>query len=74
MTSTGAQHLGALLPGDCQLVAAPADWHARLPGKRAGPHCQRIQNMTSKARAPRMTIVLGATRVFLETRSHTRCY
>eukprot|EP00959_Pyramimonas_sp_CCMP1952_P275198 5752667-Pyramimonas_sp.AAC.1 len=30
--------LVALLSGDYQLlwVATPADWHARLPGKRAG--------------------------------------
>eukprot|EP00959_Pyramimonas_sp_CCMP1952_P066918 1397347-Pyramimonas_sp.AAC.1 len=47
MTSTGTQHLGALLLGDYQLlwVATPADWCVRLPGKRAGPHYQRIQNL-----------------------------
>eukprot|EP00959_Pyramimonas_sp_CCMP1952_P298831 6250591-Pyramimonas_sp.AAC.1 len=60
MTSTGTQCLGALLAGDYQLlwVATPADWHVRLAGKRAGPHYQRIQNLLSKARALRMTIVL----------------
>eukprot|EP00959_Pyramimonas_sp_CCMP1952_P118281 2473108-Pyramimonas_sp.AAC.1 len=61
MTSTGTQHLGALLSGDYQLlwIATPADWCVRPPGKRAGPHCQRIQHMMSKARALRMTIVLA---------------
>eukprot|EP00959_Pyramimonas_sp_CCMP1952_P327731 6861299-Pyramimonas_sp.AAC.1 len=60
MTSTGAQYLGALLSGDYQLlwVATPADWHARLPGKRAGPHYQRIPNLMTKARALRVTVVL----------------
>eukprot|EP00959_Pyramimonas_sp_CCMP1952_P229386 4796228-Pyramimonas_sp.AAC.1 len=60
VTSTGTQHLGALPSGDYQLlwVATPADWHVGLLGKRAGPHCQRIQNLMSKARAVRMTIVL----------------
>eukprot|EP00959_Pyramimonas_sp_CCMP1952_P227734 4761526-Pyramimonas_sp.AAC.1 len=59
MTSTGAQYLAALLSGDYQLLwfATPADWYVRLPG-RAGPHYQRIQNLMSKARALRMTIVL----------------
>eukprot|EP00959_Pyramimonas_sp_CCMP1952_P077457 1618951-Pyramimonas_sp.AAC.1 len=59
MTSTGTQYLGALLLGDNQLlwVATPADWH-EAPGKRAGPHYQRIQNLMSKARALRMTLVL----------------
>eukprot|EP00959_Pyramimonas_sp_CCMP1952_P439792 9207318-Pyramimonas_sp.AAC.1 len=57
MTSIGTQHLGALFSGDYQLswVATPADWYVRLPGKRAGPHYQRIQNLM-KARALRMTI------------------
>eukprot|EP00959_Pyramimonas_sp_CCMP1952_P044527 930377-Pyramimonas_sp.AAC.1 len=61
MTSTGAQYLGALLSGDYQLLwmaRRPADWHVRLPGKRAGPHYQRIQNLMTKARALRVTIVL----------------
>eukprot|EP00959_Pyramimonas_sp_CCMP1952_P203519 4255809-Pyramimonas_sp.AAC.1 len=60
MSSTGAQYLGGLLSGDYQLlrVATPADWHVRLPGMRAGPHCQRIQNLMIKARALRMSIVL----------------
>eukprot|EP00959_Pyramimonas_sp_CCMP1952_P163780 3424204-Pyramimonas_sp.AAC.1 len=60
MTSTGTQYLGALLSGDNELwcLATPADWHVRLPGKRAGPHYQRIQDMMSKARALRMTAVL----------------
>eukprot|EP00959_Pyramimonas_sp_CCMP1952_P265042 5542104-Pyramimonas_sp.AAC.1 len=60
MTSTGTQYLGASLSGDYQLlwVATPADWRVRLPGKRAGPGYQRIQNLKSKARALRMTIVL----------------
>eukprot|EP00959_Pyramimonas_sp_CCMP1952_P181158 3788010-Pyramimonas_sp.AAC.1 len=60
VTSTGTQYFGALLSGDYQLLrgATPADWHARLPGKRAGPHCQRIQNLMSRARALRVTIVL----------------
>eukprot|EP00959_Pyramimonas_sp_CCMP1952_P131323 2745879-Pyramimonas_sp.AAC.1 len=60
MTSIGTQYLGALLSGDYQLswVATPADWHVRLPGKRAGPHYQRIQNLMTKARALRMSILL----------------
>eukprot|EP00959_Pyramimonas_sp_CCMP1952_P461138 9481101-Pyramimonas_sp.AAC.1 len=60
MTSTGTHYLSALLSGDYDLlwVATPADWHVRLPGKRAGPHYQRIQNLMTKARALRMSIVL----------------
>eukprot|EP00959_Pyramimonas_sp_CCMP1952_P431391 9034918-Pyramimonas_sp.AAC.1 len=60
MTSTGTQYLGALLSSDYQLllVATPADWHVRVPGKRAGPRYQRIQNMMFKARALRMATVL----------------
>eukprot|EP00959_Pyramimonas_sp_CCMP1952_P000436 8295-Pyramimonas_sp.AAC.1 len=60
MTSTGTQHLGGLLSGDCQLlwVATPADWHVRLPGKLAVPHYQRIKNLMTKFRALRMSIVL----------------
>eukprot|EP00959_Pyramimonas_sp_CCMP1952_P170634 3565813-Pyramimonas_sp.AAC.2 len=77
MTSTGTQYLGASLSGDYQLlrVATPADWHVGLPGKRAGPRYQRIQNLMSKARALRMTIVLvGPPGCFLETMSHaTSC-
>eukprot|EP00959_Pyramimonas_sp_CCMP1952_P017994 381564-Pyramimonas_sp.AAC.1 len=59
MTSTGAQYLRGLLSWDYQQlwVAAPADWHVRLPGERAGPRCQRIQNLMVKARALRMSIV-----------------
>eukprot|EP00959_Pyramimonas_sp_CCMP1952_P089035 1862907-Pyramimonas_sp.AAC.1 len=58
MTSIVTQCLGSLRSGDGQLlwVAAPAAWHVRLPGKRAGPR-ERIQTL-SKARALRMTIVL----------------
>eukprot|EP00959_Pyramimonas_sp_CCMP1952_P394385 8263840-Pyramimonas_sp.AAC.1 len=50
MTSTGTQYFGGLLSGGYQLlsVARPAGWPARLPGKRAGPHVQRIQNVWSK--------------------------
>eukprot|EP00959_Pyramimonas_sp_CCMP1952_P048879 1021016-Pyramimonas_sp.AAC.1 len=61
MTSTGTQYLGASLSVDYQLlrVATPADWHVRLPGKRAGPRYKRIQRVMSKARALRMTIVLA---------------
>eukprot|EP00959_Pyramimonas_sp_CCMP1952_P014845 314356-Pyramimonas_sp.AAC.1 len=60
MTSTGTQYLGALLSGNCKFswVATPADWYVRLPEKRAGPHYQRIQNLMTKARALRMSIVL----------------
>eukprot|EP00959_Pyramimonas_sp_CCMP1952_P050412 1053423-Pyramimonas_sp.AAC.1 len=59
MTSTGTQYLGALLSGDYQLswAATPADWCVRLPGKRAGPHDQRIQDLMIQARALRMCIV-----------------
>eukprot|EP00959_Pyramimonas_sp_CCMP1952_P097422 2036533-Pyramimonas_sp.AAC.1 len=60
MTSTGTRYLGGPLLGDYQLpsVAAPADSHARLPGKRAGPRFQRIQKFMVKALAVRMFIVL----------------
>eukprot|EP00959_Pyramimonas_sp_CCMP1952_P033986 712867-Pyramimonas_sp.AAC.1 len=61
MTSTGAQYLGALLLGDyhrVSWVATPADWCVRLPGMRAGPHYQTIQNLMTKARALRVFIVL----------------
>ena len=60
MTSEGTQYLGGLLSGDYRLlwVATPADWYVRLPGKRAGPHYQRIQNIMVKARALRMSVVL----------------
>eukprot|EP00959_Pyramimonas_sp_CCMP1952_P281001 5873792-Pyramimonas_sp.AAC.1 len=59
MPSSGTQYLGAVLPGDYQLLraATPADWHVRLPGGRAGPHCPRIQKLMTKARALRMSIV-----------------
>eukprot|EP00959_Pyramimonas_sp_CCMP1952_P033927 711703-Pyramimonas_sp.AAC.1 len=59
-TFTGTQYLGALPSGDYQQlwVATPADWHVRLPGKRAGPHYQCIQNLMTKAQALRMTIAL----------------
>ena len=39
-------------------VATPSDWYVRTPGKRAGPHYQRIQNLLIKARALRMQIVI----------------
>eukprot|EP00959_Pyramimonas_sp_CCMP1952_P194021 4057364-Pyramimonas_sp.AAC.1 len=60
MASEGAQYLGGLLSGDYKLlwVATPADWHVRLPGKRPGPHFQHIQNLMTKARALRMSLVL----------------
>eukprot|EP00959_Pyramimonas_sp_CCMP1952_P439317 9196750-Pyramimonas_sp.AAC.1 len=60
MTSMGAQHLGGILPGDYALlwVATPADWHARLPSKRAGPHYERIRILLTKPHALRMRIVL----------------
>eukprot|EP00959_Pyramimonas_sp_CCMP1952_P422108 8842669-Pyramimonas_sp.AAC.1 len=59
MTSTGTYCFGALLSGDYQLFWAttPADWHVRLPGKRAGPQYQRIQNLMTKTRGLRMSIV-----------------
>eukprot|EP00959_Pyramimonas_sp_CCMP1952_P209423 4381358-Pyramimonas_sp.AAC.1 len=38
------------------VATSPVDWCVRLPGKRAGPHYQRIQHLMSKARALRMTI------------------
>ena len=60
MTSEGTKYLGGLLSGDYKMlwVATPSDWYVRLPGKRAGPHYQRIQNIMVKARAMRMSIVL----------------
>eukprot|EP00959_Pyramimonas_sp_CCMP1952_P087401 1828644-Pyramimonas_sp.AAC.1 len=59
MTSAGTQNWGALFSGASQLsrAAAPADWHVRLPGKRAGPPYQGIQNLMTKARVLRMSIV-----------------
>eukprot|EP00959_Pyramimonas_sp_CCMP1952_P107194 2241256-Pyramimonas_sp.AAC.1 len=39
-------------------AATPADWHVRLPGKRAGPRCQHIRNLMVEARALRMSIPL----------------
>eukprot|EP00959_Pyramimonas_sp_CCMP1952_P023818 499665-Pyramimonas_sp.AAC.1 len=39
-------------------LGTPADWHVRLPGKRAGPHCRRIQKLMVKARALRLSIAL----------------
>ena len=46
MTSEGTKYLGALLSGDYTMlwVATPSDWYVRLPGKRAGPHYQRIKS------------------------------
>ena len=60
MTSEGTKYLGGLMSGDYKMrwVATPSDWYVRLPGKRAGPHYQRIQNLMVKARAMRMSIVL----------------
>ena len=60
MTCTGTQYLGNLLAGEYHLlwVATPVDWYVRLPGKRAGPHYQRIQNLLVKARALRMQVVM----------------
>eukprot|EP00959_Pyramimonas_sp_CCMP1952_P272878 5704365-Pyramimonas_sp.AAC.1 len=60
MTSIDAQYLGGLLSGDYQLpwAATPADWHARLPGRRAGPNCQRVRSLLVKARALRVSVVL----------------
>ena len=59
MASTGTQYLGILLAGDYRVlrVAAPADWYLRLPGKRTGPHYERIRNLMVKARALRMRVV-----------------
>ena len=77
MTSEGTKYLGALLSGDYAMlwVATPSDWYVRTPGKRAGPHYQRIRNLMVKARAMRMTIVLmGPPGFFLEVRSHTGRY
>eukprot|EP00959_Pyramimonas_sp_CCMP1952_P138184 2892440-Pyramimonas_sp.AAC.1 len=58
MTSTGTQHFGGSLSADYQLlrVATPADWHARLPGKRAGPYFVRVGNRavrTDRRQPPR---------------------
>ena len=60
MTSRGSQYLGALLSGDYQLlwISTPADWYVRTPGKRAGPHWERIRNMLVKARALRVRTVM----------------
>ena len=60
MTSSGTHYLGTLLSGDYQLlwVSTPADWYVRTPGKRAGPHWNRIRNLLVKARALRMQIVM----------------
>ena len=77
MTSEGTKYLGGLLSGDYKMlwVATPSDWYVRLPGKRAGPHYQRIQHLMVKARAMRMSIVLmGPPWLLLEVGPHTRCY
>ena len=60
MSFVGSQYLGNLLAGDYHLlwVATPSDWTIHTPGKRAGPHYQRIQNLMVKARALRMQITL----------------
>ena len=60
MSFIGSQYLGNLLAGDYHLlwVATPSDWTIHTPGKRAGPHYQRIQNLMVKARALRMQITL----------------
>ena len=60
MSFIGSQYLGNLLAGDYHLlwVATPSDWTIHTPGKRVGPHYQRIQNLMVKARALRMQITL----------------
>ena len=60
MTSSGSQYLGGLLSGDYRLlwVSTPADWYIRTPGKRMGPHWDRIRNMLSKAKSLKMQIVM----------------
>eukprot|EP00959_Pyramimonas_sp_CCMP1952_P240694 5030475-Pyramimonas_sp.AAC.1 len=55
VTCATALHMQRLRP---LLVATPADWHVRLPGKLAGSHYQRIKSCMTKARALRMCIVL----------------
>eukprot|EP00959_Pyramimonas_sp_CCMP1952_P279779 5849596-Pyramimonas_sp.AAC.1 len=74
MTSIGTQYLGALLSGDYQLlwVAKPADWRVRLPGKRAGPRCQRIQHRMAKYLALRMTTVLVGPPGYFWKQGHIR--
>eukprot|EP00959_Pyramimonas_sp_CCMP1952_P258335 5399880-Pyramimonas_sp.AAC.1 len=73
----GAQYLEGILSGDYALlwVATPAGWHVRLPGKRAGPLYERMRNLLTRARAPRVQIVPhGTTWMPLETNSYTRGY
>eukprot|EP00959_Pyramimonas_sp_CCMP1952_P133229 2785354-Pyramimonas_sp.AAC.1 len=74
MTSTCTQYLGGILLGDYRLlwVATPADWYVRLPGERAGPRYQRIQNLMIEARASRISIVLVRPPGYLWTQGPIR--
>ena len=60
MSHSGTNFLGNLLSGDYGLlwVSTPADWYMRTPGKRAGPHWDRIRTYLKKAKALRMRIVM----------------
>eukprot|EP00959_Pyramimonas_sp_CCMP1952_P124132 2595620-Pyramimonas_sp.AAC.1 len=75
VTSTGTLYLGRLQSGDYQLlwVAAPADWHAQLPGKRAraalSAHPESHGQSSGLAHVHRAH---GAPRLPLGTRAHAR--
>ena len=60
LAHTGTQFLGNLLSGDYQLlwVSTPAAWHIKTPGKRAGPHWDRIRNYLVKAKSLGIRIVM----------------
>ena len=60
MAHSGTKFLGNLVAGDYSLlwISTPSDWYMRTPGKRAGPHWERIRNWLVKARALRMRVVL----------------
>ena len=60
MTHTGTAYLGNIMHGDYNLIwiSTPADWYVRTPGKRMGPHWERVRMMLTKARALKMHIIV----------------
>ena len=56
----GTTSLGDLLAGSYKLlwVSTPMDWYVRTPGKRAGPHWDRLCNFLRKSKALRMHIIM----------------
>ena len=56
----GTTSLGDLLAGSYRLlwISTPMDWYIRTPGKRAGPHWDRVCNLLKKSKTLRMHIIL----------------